>query len=424
MPLPGRSLWFAVLLLAGLGACAVPQPQPSPQPEEDEPTVLNDRPPEPPEEGEAGPIVVDERDEITPEQAYQAVDAAVSALPSDIQPVRAEGEPLARVADLTGDGQPEVVLLAVDASVEHPHEFEALSSYQRLFDPESVPIPFFLYVFARGADDELEVAHEIYLDERPGLVGFEAVRISQQTLPLAISIRFQSTEGVQDNWIIFSGAPDRYGRFTMETTVGQRWQRRDLDRDGTLDLVSFQSAYEDGVGRETLISWYRWDGRQYRLHRTRDIVRNLNQFLYEAREYLEEGDYDGFLEHALAAEEHRRVRELGLTPESVLGELFRPVASDEAYEAGEDGPNAGAPGEVESAEKLLGAEELERVVFPAITTTPFRLEPEQTRFTPVVRIEYRDGISGFYHTSIRMAYNPFDQQQFYFERQSRQPNRE
>jgi len=250
------------------------------------------------------------------------------------------------------------------------------------------------------------------------LAGFEAVRISQDTLPLAISIRFQTPKGLQDNWIVFSGAPDRYGRFTMETTGGQRWQRRDLDRDGTIDLVSSQSADADGVGRETLISWYRWDGRQYRLHRTRDIVRNLNRFLYDAREYLEAGDYEGFLEHALSPEEYRRVEELGLTPESVLTEIFRPVSSAEAEEGTR---NARTSAAVEPAYDFPEAEQLEQVVFPVITTTPFRLEPQLTRFTPVVRVEWDNGVSRFYHTSIRMAYNPFDQQQFFFERQ---PNRE
>ena len=403
-------VWPALLLWG----CAGTDPPP------EEPVVLDDQRDPNATREPAIPVVSAEHEDLGPQRLIEISEAALEALPGAVEPVLSGGDPVLRVHDLTGDGTLEVLVLAADAGVEDALELGELARYGRLFEPHRDPIPFYLFVltirdpeegaeeFARASRElEFEPLHDIYLDRHRVLEGFETLRITDEALPLAASVQFRTTEGILDNWITFTGPSDRYGRFTMQHTIDRRWHRYDVDGSGTIDLLSFQSGFEEGVGRETLISWYRWDGTEFRLHRTRDIVRNLNRFLYTSRTYLEHGDRQAFLDHALTREDRRRVENRELSFEETLQAIFRPTAVESIEDYG-----------IEDYDSVLTAEDLERVVFPVLGANPFPNVAGATSFTPVVRIECCDGVSGFYHTTVTMAYNPFEQQQFYLELQS------
>lgn len=394
VPFLVTALTGSALILTG---CAAPDPPP------EEPVSLEEQREPNTTAAPAGPVLSGDHEDLEPQRLIEITEAAIEALPGSVEPVLSAGDPVLRVHDLTGDDELEVLVLTADAGVEDALELGELSRYGRLFEPDREPIPFYLIVLTAQDPEELayEPLHEIYLDRHLILEGFETLRITDEALPRAASVQFRSTEGILDYWITFTGPSDRYGRFTMQHTLDRGWHRYDIDESGTIDLLSFQSGFEKGVGRETRISWYRWYDDEFRLHRTRDIVRNLNRFLYTARRYLEQGEHQAFIEHALTREDRRRVESRELSVEQTLQAIFRPTAQDL----------------VEDHDGVLASEELERVVFPVIAANPFPDLAGATSFTPVVRIECAEGVSGFYHTTVTMAYNPFEQQQFYLELQ-------
>jgi hypothetical protein len=326
---------------------------------------------------------------------------AVELSPPQTRTIRSGPGWLSAVVDLDTDGRPDVCLLTVSAaSLESSPRLSELSAATRLSQ--------------EGPDEVPEFFFEVYLNRPDGLVLFETKRIGRfplleglgpvdltagEALPAVVSARFQDQIGHKQVWLVAG----RQGltTFVLEETPVIDSTVVDLDGDGIGDVLKAQSAFEQGRGYETFLTWYRWNGRTFAPHATANIVRNLNEFLRVLEEHLGAGRYERFLERAgrtaeLPAPAPRLPR--------LLGRLFRPEGDETTASEATVAPLPFA--------RLLAEHEVADVAFPEFLENPFPSPGERTSITAPLRIDTADGRTFYYRTSIVMARNPFEARQF------------
>lgn len=249
-----------------------------------------------------------------------------------------------------------------------------------------------------------EFFFELYLNRPDGLVLFETRRVGRfpvverfstrklshdDARPAAFTASFQDRVGHQEHWLIVGR--NGISTFALQQAPTITSRVIDIDRDGIDDVLKAQSAFEQGRGNETFLTWYKWDGSAYTSHATTNIVRNLNEFFQELENHLAAGRYEMFVERA-----QPDPTDHGVSPDTIelIGSLFVPDES-------------AAP-----VEPLLEKQEIREVAFPQILENPFPSPGERTWFTAPVRMETEDGASFFYTASVTMSANPFKAPQF------------
>jgi hypothetical protein len=261
-------------------------------------------------------------------------------------------------------------------------------------------VGYYLAVFLQRADEVVSM-YRLPLGSWKVFDSFGSLRIDpSRNLPLSISAAFQTQEGTEHHWVIFYRY-DKFSIFTFSDTISTRYEVRDLDRDGVLDLLEWHKVFEEGTGYETYITWYRWTGRSYSRHETTNVVRNLNSFLGRIAELLEENHWGLLLRTTLRPEDRRALEEIDDT-----GALFARLFRDES-----------APQPTEA---------LQKVIFPKIFENPFHSHNTDTaeagkprraagfdtvRFS--ARFIYRDGSSQVRKCKIGMSANPFSGNEFF-----------
>ncbi len=330
---------------------------------------------------------------MTPAEARRQLPRA---LPPDVRPVSTAGSPLLHLADLNRDGEPEGFALGVPAEA-GTTDAAALSEYARLYDGATPPIAYRLLVLgSRGG--KLAVIRSLPLGEWSVFESFRGFPLAaSRTAPVAVSVSFQTPEGSVERLFIFRDASgDPSCTLELKRTLSTQVQMRDIDRDGTLDLLIQEKGMEEGTGYETVLSWYRWDGRCLAEHRTLNVVRNLNGFLQQVRELLIAGDYPRLARWGLEPQAVRALEARGFDPRAIV---FRLMGLQEEA----------APPPAEAAEQ----EAVREILFPEILENPFTAENDRGSY---FRLSYRwvsaGGASFVSEMTLYLLANPFGERQF------------
>lgn len=312
-------------------------------------------------------------------------------------PVNQRGKVLEVERRLSDSGSPDVFALFAAVPTLADAAVSTLSDFARLFNTDTKPVAFSLKVFHQR-DGRLVIRNTIALGNYYVFGSMKTVSIHQGTnLPFAVSVAFQTADGSDDQWVIFSAAGT--SRFLLQETLSRSATAEDIDGDGYLDIVTRERGVEEGTGYETFLTWYKWDGTRYVEHRTTNIVRNLRDFLGRAAELISEGRIGAFLSAALTAETLSALRRAGLDDSEIFSRIFRPAPSTP------ESPNP----------QVANLGEIASVVFPDIVENPFTQNgPGFFSFPLTARFITSDNTSHFFATRIVLSRNPFVPPEFTF----------
>ena len=386
--------YLSVSLLAMLAACAhgpedrdVPQTAPEAG-REPELEPAGGRSPEPETRREEAPK--------PPRRPEELVEAAVELSPAETLLIRMGDSYLAEVVDVDDDGRRDVCLLTFKAAEqEDPATLSELSDPARLSADDPM-VPEFFFELYLGRADGLELFDSRRIGRFPLLEGLDNINLhSEKPLPIAIRAFFQNHIGRKEVWLVVG--KDAISTFMLEHTSVIRSQVLDIDRDGLLDVLKAQSAFEQGRGYETFLTWFRWNGQSFRPHATTNIVRNLNRFLRILEQHLAAGRLRQFLLQAFPEDVTN-----GLASDADRSTLARETNRLLVPQSEESPPLA----------EVLSTTEIAAVSFPELLENPFPDPGRETSFTAPVRIDTIEGETFYYSSEIVMARNPFGDRQF------------
>ncbi len=299
--------------------------------------------------------------------------------------------------DLDQNGYRDAFFLVVKNRENLDSEFDSLSDVSILLKNDSEPVDFFLSVYLQLQGGMVSM-FRIPVGSSVVLSDFSVVTIEEDAeLPLGINISFQTVKGTDREWIIFSSY-NKFSLFSMTENISEYSYSYDIDGDKIIDIVDWEDGLEEGTGYETYLTWYKWNGREYREYLSTNIVRNLNGFLEQARLYLSFDQLEQFFIHSLSTDDYSKFKESGANYSEWLDLVFRPV-----------------PGSGSDQNEFLNCDKLRSVVFPQIFENPFvpgNISPHICNIN--VRFECDDGYSFIRTARIQMNRNPFHKPQFSF----------
>lgn len=312
-------------------------------------------------------------------------------------PVHRSGSAVYLLHDLDGNGYSDVFALALRVETREDAEFANIHDYTRLYKPERKAARFYLRLFYQR-NGTLVPADLVSLGERLVMDSFHPQAIVEgENSPFAVSIAFTTLQGRVREWIIFAGGEP--GRFSMQERAGEIPVIEDIDSDGVIDVLIYEKVYEIGIGNETYITWYRWNGFEFAPVATVNIVRNLREFLETAFDLINRREWESFSEHALS----KSIR--GMYPKemysgfSVFQQAFELAVVEESFKN----------------RPLDPSESIRRAVYPEIRENPFSQRDSTGFFFPLsVRFKTDSGHNHLYTTRVYMLPNPFGERQFTF----------
>ena len=312
-------------------------------------------------------------------------------------PVHRNGSALYLLHDLDGNGYNDVFTLAVRGDKREVAEFANVNDYTRLYRAEREAVRFYLRLFYQR-NGTLEPADLVSLGERLVVDSFlPRTIVRSNNLPFVAAIVFTTPQGRIREWVIFSGGKPT--RFSMQERTGEIPRIEDIDGDGVIDVIIYEESFEIGIGNETYLTLYRWDGSNYRRQATINTVRNLQAFLTESFALVQVEDWAGFSESALSDEFRSRVPVEDQQGFGVFRRVFSLAAVDVSFR-----------------NTLIGAEEdIKRAVYPEIRENPFIQRDDNGFFFPLtVRFESAGGRNHLYTARIYLLTDPFSGRQFSF----------
>ncbi len=318
----------------------------------------------------------------------------------DFYPIMVSGSPLMILYDLTGDGQPELFLLTVKVKNRANAKIGYLSDYARLFSENKEPIDFSLYLYGNHAG-KLYLLKTYNLGKRYVFKSFEKLRLSRKNKALiAIVVGFQTQNGYEKTLLNFTGPSIKLlSRFRIKENLSTKSTLTDIDNDGVIDILVQEKAMEEGVGYETFLTWYRWQGYRFVEYKSTNVVRNLRIFLENVKRMLINGKYRELLNYAV---DKKIISKLKKEGENNTNLLFRILGFDTFFD-----PSISNP-------KTLFSN-INDVTFPEILEDPFtKQEDGNWGFKISYRVSIQNGISFIAESKILMMRNPFGKRQFSF----------
>lgn len=304
---------------------------------------------------------------------------ALSFSPEYTTPViDSEGAPVARIADLNGDGREDTALLTVAVDVGVPTSAEVLSDPMRLYAERPIDPLFILEVHMAGQEAILTVE----LGRRTVWTNLELMPLTGSTTPLAIAVSFRSRSASTTELVVFQR--DAVSRFTLENSRNERGLVTDLTSDGVLDLITARRVPEAGRGYETFLELHELGPEGYARTASLPVVRTVNAFLDDAALEMEQEAWDAL---------HDRVA--GPAANGVLRAAFHGVADeDQVADTRFDYPETGA--------------DINDVTFPRLPDNPFPFPYAGRAFRIVFRVECCDEPARFFEGTVALDANPFD----------------
>jgi hypothetical protein len=312
-------------------------------------------------------------------------------------PVHRSGSAVYLLHDIDGNGYSDVFALALRVDRREDAEFANINDYTRLHRADRKAAKFYLRLFYQK-NGTLIPADLVSLGDRLVMDSFSPQAIVEgENIPFAVSIAFTTLQGRVREWVIFSGG--KPGRFSMQERAGEIPRVEDIDADGVIDVVVYEKVYEIGIGNETYLTWYRWNGTGFSSQATVNIVRNLRTFLQTAFDLIGEGDWASFSDYGLSHLVRADILPDVFNGFSVFQRVFTLAAVEESFK-----------------NQVIGEDAvIRRAIFPEIRENPFSQRDSTGFFFPLsVRFETDAGRNHLYTTRIYMLPNPFGERQFTF----------
>jgi hypothetical protein len=220
---------------------------------------------------------------------------------------------------------------------------------------------------------------------------FEFVRLhAARTFPFAVSAAFLTATGSERVWTVFAG-PSTAGLFVMPQPPGTWYETVDIDADGILDVKKFQRVFEQDIGDETYVSWYRWNGAAFSHNGTVSTVRTLVNLFKTCDYQLVRGQWNDFCATAMEYQTRMDMLSRGMNLERILSRVFRSASGRFPFVRGSAGGEAA----------------IASVTFPEILENPFVKIGDRYVFSFTVRVDAKGGGSSFYNATVYMLPNPF-----------------
>jgi hypothetical protein len=215
--------------------------------------------------------------------------------------------------------------------------------------------------------------------------------------PVALILSFPTRTGSEQEWLVFSGPSVRpLSRLSLRDTLASRSKVEDIDRNGVIDIVVQEGGFEVGVGYETLLTWYRWNGARFVEQAAVNVVRNLKAFLSSTRELLLARNWTGLVQHCFASDQVRYYRGRGLTDHQII---VRGLGLAERY----------------GSQPEAALADIADLVLPQVQENPFSATDERgSYFLLAYRVVESSGASSVVETPVYMMRNPFAGRQFFF----------
>ncbi len=309
---------------------------------------------------------------------------------------------LIRLEDLNLDGTPEILVpcVKIEGDDKQDVDTDRFSDFSSLFGQEDLSFPFYLYLFQMEETGPV-LAKTISLGSRVVYGGMAKIHIIPgKSVPFVIVVKFQTQEGVEQEWLAFNGESILpISRLSLNETFSSKILIEDIDRNGSMDVVVQEKGSEEGIGLETFLTWYRWDGRQFSEYATANIVRSLKAFLSSTKQYFLDKDWRHLLAHAFLPEEVQRYQARGMSAAQII---LRGFGLADFYDTRE-----------RSADDIL--REIQEFVFPEFLENPFIARDDRGSFFRMTfRILDSQGISIVSEVPLYMQRNPFLKRQFFF----------
>jgi hypothetical protein len=324
---------------------------------------------------------------------YEAVRQISRLYPQELQPLTVKGRIAIILHDLDNDQHPECLSLGVPSVGIDSKEMSNLVDSSRLYQEGTAPIPFSLLMFIND-EGFFQLRKTLDLGEH---VVFEYFRerplYTNRSLPVIITVSFQTVEGREVELLVFDGAGGLpLYRHTLVETLSTQHRLEDIDGNGMIDLFVREKAIEEGTGFETFLIWYRWNGRAFVEYRSSNVVRNLNAFLASATELLLTGEVREIVNNLVDPGSVRTLKRKGWSDTKILiHALGLEEMGIEAFPS------------------------LREVVFPPLLEDPFTNEDEHgSSFEITYRMIDVNGTSYIAKARLYMFSNPFKERQFAF----------
>ncbi len=299
--------------------------------------------------------------------------------------------------DLDQNGYKDAFFLVVKNRNNLNSRFSVLSDISYLLNHKRQPVDFFLAVYLQLKGTMISM-YRIPIGSGIVIHDFSILTVKKgSVIPLGINISFQTVKGMNSELIIFS-TYNKFSLFSMSENISSHSNFSDIDGDNIIDIVDWEDGLEEGTGYETYITWYKWDGKEFREYLSTNVVRNLNKFLEQSRLYLSFGQMDDFFRYALTLNDYKRYKSSEKDYRVWLEKIFRSV-----------------PGINTEDNKLVDCNKFRSVIFPQILENPFSSGNDSSRICNLnIRFECIDGYSFIRTVRVKMNPNPFEKPQYSF----------
>ncbi len=337
-------------------------------------------------------------DSYSPLSDSKMEEIIINTIPVSFVPVTNNGGHIKIIyRDLDQNGYKDAFFLVVKNRENLDSGFEDLSDVSYLFNSKRKPVDFFLAVYLQLKGTMISM-YRIPIGSSIVINNFSILAIKKgSVIPLGVNISFQTVKGMNSELIIFSRY-NKFSLFSMSENISNHSIFSDIDGDSIIDIIDWEDGLEEGTGYETYLTWYKWNGKEFREYLSTNVVRNLNKFLEQSRLYLSFGQMDDFFRYALTLDDYKRYKSSEKDYRVWLKKIFRSV-----------------PGINTEDNKLIDCNKFRSVIFPQILENPFSSGNEKFRVCNLnIRFECIDGYSFIRTVRVKMNPNPFKKPQFSF----------
>ncbi|MEA1910156.1 MAG: hypothetical protein U9N32_00585, partial [Spirochaetota bacterium] len=200
----------------------------------------------------------------------------LDTIPGSFRPVtKDDGSIKIIYRDLDQNGYKDAFFLVVKNRENLNPNFSNLSDVSNLLKDDRMGVDFFLAVYLQLHSSMVSM-YRIPIGSGDVISDFSILSLKKgEIIPLVINISFQTLKGTNSEWIIFS-TYNKFSLFSMRENISIHSLFYDIDGNNIIDIIDWEDGLEEGTGYETYLTWYRWNGREFREYQTTNIVRNLN----------------------------------------------------------------------------------------------------------------------------------------------------
>lgn len=297
--------------------------------------------------------------------------------------------------DLDQNGYKDAFFLVVKNRENLNSNYSHLSDVSNLLKDDKREVDFFLAVYLQLQGTMISM-YRIPIGSSDVISDFSILSLKKgEIIPLRINISFQSIKGMNSEWIIFSSY-NKFSLFSMTENISSHSIPFDIDGDTIIDIIEWEDGLEEGTGYETYLTWFRWNGKEYREFQSTNVVRNLNAFLEQSRLYLSFEQLDEFLHYSLNINDYNEIIKSNNSFPEWISRVFRPV-----------------PGREFEEDEFSKCGKFNSIAFPQIFENPFSPFGDSLKICNInVRFECSDGYTYIRTARIQMNPNPFAKPQF------------